>query len=67
MQESRKKLYTTPLIFDRVSGQHKVVFMLIRESFKNEVKVVFESRNKVWSVLCPKRRTISKLSKILQK
>ena len=67
MKESKKKLYTTPVIFDRVSGEHKVVFKLIRESFKNEVQVVFKSRNKVGSVLCPKRRTISKLSKILQK
>ena len=58
-------MFTTPVTFDNVTGQHEIVSKLIANSFQKELRVVYKSRNKVGSVLCPKRGTISKLSKIL--
>ena len=56
---------TTPVTYDGVTGQHTRVAGLIRSCFKGRIRVVYQSRNKVASILCPKRKTISKLSRIL--
>ena len=65
VKKSKLSVRTTPVIFDGVTGQHEKVGGLIRSCFKGNVRVVYKSRNKVASILCPKRKTISKLSRIL--
>ena len=55
---------TTPLLYDDLSNQHKFVGGLVPDSFDSRLQIVYKSRNKVSSVLCPKRKT--KLSRLLK-
>ena len=57
---------TTPILFDRVSGQHDFVKDLVRTSFGGQVNVIYRSRSKISSLLCPKRKIIKKLSELLK-
>ena len=66
MSKEKGKVQTTPILFDRVSGQHEFVRDLIKTSFCGQVKVVYKSRSKISSLLCPKRKIIKKLSELLK-
>ena len=66
VSKEKGKVQTTPILFDRVSGQHEFVRDLIKTSFCGQVKVVYKSRSKISSLLCPKRKIIKKLSELLK-
>ena len=58
---------TTPVMYDNLSKQHMFVDKLCRDSFGDRIQVVYKSRNKVASVLCPKRKTIKALTQLMKK
>ena len=59
------KVKTTPILYDSVSGQHRIVRRLVKSSFGSSLNVVYKSRSKVPSLLCPKRKNIKRLSRML--
>ena len=57
---------TTPVTYDSVSEQHKFLASLFRDNFvRDSLQVVYKSRLSVGSSLCPKRKTIKKLTNLL--
>ena len=60
-----KLVQTTPVLFDRITGQHEYVRDLVKTNFDGHIRLVYKSRSKVSSLLCPKRKIIKKLSELL--
>ena len=54
---------TTSITFDDVSKSHLFLKRIVLRSFSSRLRIVYKSRPKLSSILCPKRMIIRKLSR----
>lgn len=59
------RLRTTTVTYDAVTNQHKIIGGIIKESCAGQLQVVHKSRKNLSSLICPKKKIVNDLSKLI--
>ena len=63
VKKSQSNIKSTSITFDDVSKSHLFLNRIVVRSFSSRLRIVYKSRPKLSSILCPKRMIIRKLSR----